>query len=196
MSLGSPLGLRRRTIGMTGPLVSDTFDRPNNATSLGTADTGQTWTSLSGTWGIDTNRAYTSGGTSSDRQVAVESGASDVTVAVDVTALDNPGPGLLFRAVDTNNYWVFIAQTAQGDWRLFKRVAGTYTMVGSLVEAPFAGRWEVVCSGSTITCKVDGVTKITTTDSTHQFATLHGLRTFNVAGEPVDRWDNFQVEAL
>lgn len=176
----------------TGPVVSDSFDRADSGTSMGTADTGQVWTPLAGTWGIDTNRGYSVGSDPADRQVVVESGVSDPTVAVDVPVLDSGGgTGLLFRGVDANNYWIFTSEGTR--WALYKRVTGTHTLVGSFTETPTIGRWEVACSGSSITCKIDSVTKVTATDTTHQTATRHGLRIFRQSATSSSRFDNFTV---
>lgn len=179
---------------VSGPLVSDTFDRADTGTSLGVADTGQTWTPLAGTWGIETNRAYAVGSDPADRQVVVEAGAADVVVAVDVAVLDSGGgTGLLFRGVDASNYWIFTSEGTR--WALYKRVAGTHTLVAALTETPVAGRWEVTCSGSTITCKIDGVTKMTVTDTAHQAATRHGMRIYRLNATTSSRYDNFTVAA-
>lgn len=184
----------------SSPLVSDSFDRADSTTSLGTADSGQTWTALAGTWGIQTNRAYGVGTSPIDKQVVVESGASDVTVSVDVAVFDTDpvsiGPGIVFRAVDASNYLLFCAETA-GRWALYKRVNGNHTEIASMSETPVAGKYEVTCSGSTITCKVGGVTKITATDTTHQTATRHGIRDYkNSTTASANRFDNFKIESL
>lgn len=40
--------------------ITDSFNRANNSSSLGTADSGQTWTNTKGTWGTSSNQASSS----------------------------------------------------------------------------------------------------------------------------------------
>lgn len=175
-----------------GPLVSDTFDRPDSTTSLGTADTGQVWAALDGTWGIETNRAYTPGG-GLDRQAVVESGASDVTVEVTVPVVTT-GAGVVGRSVDGSNYWLWTWEAGVPRMALYKRVGGGHTLVGSysLAALPDGSRLGLRMTGTTVVGLLDGMDVLTVTDSAHQTATRHGMRVYN---SDITRLDNFRVEA-
>lgn len=180
------------------PLVSDTFDRADSTTSLGTADTGQAWTVLTGaTWGVQTNRAYMGGGGDHNPAI-VESGASDVKVSATVYPnTDNPRGGLSFRVVDVSNF--FFLRSYATVWQLNVTEAGTTTTIAQSSVSPVGGQAhavEITCSGSTITCKVDGATIITATSSLFLTATKHGLENANGSFYGATRWDNFKVEAL
>jgi len=82
-------------------LISDAFNRANSG-SLGTTDTGQTWTNLRSTaWAIVSNKA-SNGGTPSNYPVAsVAVGIADATTAVDVSQ----GCGPVGWITDANNWW-------------------------------------------------------------------------------------------
>lgn len=182
----------------SGPLVLDTFDRADSATSLGVAGTGQAWEVLAETWGIQTNKAYSYSPNNNLGFAAIEAGVSDMRVQVDVSGLGTLGDaGLLFRVVDANNFLTFFASPSGGKWHLAKRVAGTWSFFAQLAEAPTNGRYEVICSGSAITCKVDGATKITATDSAHSTATRAGMMgvTDDATRARAVRFDNFEIGA-
>lgn len=192
----SLMAMRRRAmkVATSGPAVSDTFNRADSTTTMGNADTGQPWVPLAGTWGIDANRAYSVDAATDDRQVAVDAANADATVEVDMAVLDAiGGGGLLFRAVDANNYWLFVAEPEIPRWVLYKRVSGTYTLVASFAQAGATGRLLVTASGSAITCKLDGATLMSVTDTAHQTATRHGLRVYRFGSASANRFDNFKV---
>lgn len=96
-------------------VVSDSFDRANNPTSLGTADTGQVWnqiTGISGSFGISSNNAlWTWNSGDGDGRIVLESGVINATIsAVFVNPTSGTqnfatGMGLIFRWVDINNFW-------------------------------------------------------------------------------------------
>lgn len=116
-------------------LVSDAFTRADNASSLGTADSGQVWTAHAGTWGISSNRAVPPAtlGTAS-----VDAGATLVTVQLTgiPAGVGNTDVGLLARFVDTSNY-LFLNVSKTGSVmqaRMFKRVGGTNTGITTLVN--------------------------------------------------------------
>lgn len=81
-----PLGIfaSARRVG-SSVIVYDTFTRADSASSLGTADTGQAWSSVVGTWGITSNRGYpvTASGTGT---AAVDTGLNPATTAMQVSA--------------------------------------------------------------------------------------------------------------
>jgi len=60
-------------------LIADTFSRPDSATHIGMADTGQTWDPVGGSWGIAGGAAYSSTGGGS---VLIDAGAPVGRLAV------------------------------------------------------------------------------------------------------------------
>jgi hypothetical protein len=98
----------------------DLFDRADSTTTLGTADTGQVWQVLAGTWGISAGRAYSAVATANGAAV-IDCGNADgvyiVTLATKGTA-----PRIILRAIDASNY-LFI----DGAGALWKRSAGVNT---------------------------------------------------------------------
>ena len=82
--------------------IQDSFNRTNNASSLGTADTGSVWTNTRGTWGISGNTATTSDAGSTYPLASVVSGKTNNTVSANIT---NGGPGVAFWVTDANSWW-------------------------------------------------------------------------------------------
>lgn len=176
------------------PSVSDTFTRADSATSLGSAETGQVWTALAGTWGISAGRAYCAaveGGGTNRSAVAVDSGASDGTVGVTLAVVASESR-VLFRASDVQNG--FIVQAATDRYILYRREAAVYTALGTYLAAPASGdRVEVVLSGNSIRVRINGVERIAVTSTFNLTATRHGLGMGDGGGAATARFDNFRV---
>src|SRR5690242_148898 len=163
----------------TSVFFADDFTRADTASSMGTTSTGaKLWTSLSGTWGILGNQAYCSAGAAATNSAAVvdalsADGTLSVTLATDGTPANSAG--VVFRATDDNNYWLFTSSNA-----LFKRVSGSFVSMasGSATSAP-GDIFSVVMSGNSILCKKNGTTIAAVTDAFNVTATKHGLRSYN-----------------
>lgn len=172
-------------------IVFDNFDRADNPTSLGVADTGHVW-SGSGTWGIQNNNAKHF--TGSGRQfIYVDSGVSDCAVSVIMADIFNQSARFAFRATDNSNNYHVLANGTQ--YNLSRNEAGVITNIGTIPLAPVDGdRIKVVLSGDTMTVFINDVQKLQVTGQTFNLtATKHGLGTF---GTDTDTFDAFSVEVL
>jgi len=182
--------------GGGGAVVSDSFNRADSTTSLGTADTGQAWTALTGTLGINGNAAYAV--VTSNSVAVIDSGLADGTVQVKLTATATGSvmPRLIFRCTDASNYWMLQARGSTGKYQLYKNVAGAFTQLGTdIAVTPTAGDViQAVLSGSSVTIKVNGVQAATATDAFNSTATKHGIGW----AQPTDttqKFDDFSVSA-
>lgn len=170
-------------------LISDSFNRTNNTTSLGTTDTGQTWVVVSGTWGIISNQAYAPIPTNPSIAY-VDAGISDISVTETITWISNEG--FVFRYTDASNHLlVRISSTGLG---LFKNVTGTSTSIGNYAFTPTTTTYtlKVVAQGSSITVYLDGTQRITATETFNQTSTKVGMREASSSG----RLDDFLVESI
>lgn len=169
------------SIGTT--LASDTFTRANQS-GLGTATTGGSWTHPgTNNWAIASNQATTNSGTGvPEWQPAwLSTGQSDVEVAVDFT-FNNMDAGPIARVTDTDNLlFLDISYNGSGQiaGNLFRRVAGTFTAIGTLfsISSLTDGTVHTAklrCVGSAITAYIDGVLVCSGTDTT-QTGTGAGL---------------------
>ncbi|NRF91517.1 fibronectin type III domain-containing protein [Paenibacillus frigoriresistens] len=175
--------------------VSASFDGSDSTTSLPVAETGQSWTAITGTWGVSSNQAYPATSVA-DSVAVIDSTKSDGEVQV--TFAQNPYAAtnvrLYFRVVDANNL-VMVQSGTGGVYQLFKRVAGTYTQLGSNTTGftPANGDVvKVVLSGSSIAVYINGTQRLTATDAFNSTATKHGIGT-NSSTAP--RFNDFTVKA-
>lgn len=209
MLLGLGLGVPFQT--SKGVLVFDSFNRADNAASMGNADTGQSWQVLSGTWGISSNKAYLASVTSQASTV-VNAGVPGIAMTSDVTlssTLNRAAPGLVVRTIDDSNYLLAtITKASTNDLiEIYKRDLGVFTQLAQLVGAGNVNGTtysvRVTAIGNTISVYRDGVLKLSHTlvgaDAT-KFATptLCGIRVHNSAtgDDGLSRFDNISVEAI
>jgi hypothetical protein len=114
------------------PTVIDTFDRPDDPESLGSAGTGQEWEAVSGTWGIADSAALTSdggGGADENHIAVVPEGSGDGLTEVTMTVVEE-GAGLVFRYLDPENYWSVTANPSAGSWSATRVLDGEPELVG------------------------------------------------------------------
>lgn len=180
----------RRAVVAAGVNITDSFTRADSTTTLGTTDTGQAWTAVSGTWGIGTNRAYKPSG-AGDHAAVVEAAATDVTATVTL-ATAAAFYGLAPRVVDANNLWIVYYNTAS-TMLLTKIVGGAYTVVGNTgtLTTTTGDVFSVVMAGPAFTVRRNGVDMFAATDATHGAATRHGM----YSGVNNAFLDNFSITA-
>ena len=171
-------------------VVSDSFNRADNAV-MGNADTGQAWSNAVGTWGIAGNMAKCT--TPTDISCAVlETGKSNVMVSVN--SVFSGYSGICFRYLNLSNTWmVRLNPTSLG---LFKYDNSTgATSMGTTALTPVNGTTyniKVVANGSRIDVYMDGILRISVTDSLHLTRTMCGLYAFNT----MTVFEDFKVRAL
>jgi len=168
---------------------SDTFNRADSSTSLGSTDVGSLpWIAQAGTWGISSNRAYVATNAGDNQNTAVvDTGFSDGVIQVTVPAAGDGS--ICFRSVDNNNH--FVIGSIGAAVQLYKRTAGSYSGVltsgGSLLAN--GDVVQVILNGDSIQCRINGVVAFNFNDSSFQTATKHGLRTYG--GGPAMQFDDW-----
>ncbi len=194
-----------------GVSTSDTFNRADSTTTLGSTDGGTslTWQYdapvFGGTpsWGIVSNTAYTPGtgaGLARSPVAYVDIGSGDIDLSVTLATAGNQG-GLIFRWSDSANYWFFLNSLIDNVMYLGKRVAGVSTILAGAAGAAGNGvALRVVALGSSITAYSGVTVKATTTDTFNATATKHGLITqnefvSNSGGDVAVRFDSFSIDS-
>lgn len=192
-------------------LVQDGFNRANSATTMGIADTGQTWTPFSGTWGISGNKAYLASATTQAVNT-VDRGIANIRIKCDISlspTANRADTGLMIRGIDDNNYLlVALQKTATADWiTLYKRDVSAFTTLSQITTAGLVNGATytvfIQAVGSDIMVYVNGVLKITYSligaDAT-KFGTPTkcGLRMASAASsdDGNSRFDDFIMEAV
>lgn len=171
-------------------VVSDDFNRADNATTLGTAPTGQTWEVLTpgAIFGITGGKAYrTSAGTTNQAIAVINSGVADGDI--EVTLDTGADSGVCWRATDDSNYFFVASQNGV----IYRRQAGGFNEVAAFVGSAGGGTYRIEMRGNTFTIFKDGAQRATFTDSFQNTATKHGLRVHDTTSA---LFDNFTVTAI
>lgn len=122
-------------------LLTDSFNRADTTAGIGTAETGQVWTNLAGTWGIRSNKAYNVGDTNST-MVGIDINTTQYTFSVDVTGdftvSNDRTPAVIFHHIDTTAY--MFARIYGTRIALTRRIGSVNTEVSTKTIAPVTGQ--------------------------------------------------------
>lgn len=134
-------------VGPDAP-VRDAFDRANG-TGLGRTPTGQTWRTVSGTWGIRNREAVLESQPNLKPSVAVvDTGRSQGWVQVTASVLPT-GTGMVFRYRNPANYWWVDVVPQFGVINVYRQANGIPVKMGTTPLTSFA-------DGSTLTVRLEG----------------------------------------
>lgn len=122
-----PAGARRLLAKLKA--FTDSFTRANNASALG-EDVAR-WTAVSGTWGINTNKGYSTTPASSYPVATFDAITKDVSIKATASG-SGAGYGVSFWVTDSNNWW------------------GAHTQKSSYTAAPYN------CSGPGVANNTNG----------------------------------------
>jgi hypothetical protein len=164
---------------------SDDFNRANST------DLGAGWVEVSGDWSIVSNQLSpgSAGGTIILRAAgAMDSSDHSAQVTIAATAAVSQGVWCRGNSNITNGY---LFRNNGSSWDLFSVVGGSFTVIGTYAVAAVAGDVaKVQAVGSTIKAFVNGVERISVTDTGVTTGTSVGIR-----GESTNalRYDNFSA---
>ncbi|MET9876579.1 hypothetical protein ABZZ36_18420 [Actinacidiphila glaucinigra] len=157
--------------------VSDSFNRANSTTSMGTADSGQAWAPITNTWGIQTNRAYAINTANSITSIQAASDLRDLRVTAAVWTT-----GEVYLLLRMSSAADRIRVGCAFGSRLQLQVISGNSVVRTVVSAftPVQGDTiSVSAQGPFIHCYINGVRALTVYEETNQLLTLVGLQTAN-----------------
>lgn len=126
----------------------DPFERPNQATDLGTMPDGPAWFPDTGTWGISDGRVYLSAPVNGRNQAVVDLGQSDGAVQATLPKVVN-GAGLVFRYRNPFDYWAVVAVPAYATWAVVRIQGGQEKVVANTGLSP-------VADGTTVAVRLTG----------------------------------------
>jgi hypothetical protein len=146
-------------------LLTDHFDRTENATTLGTAVTGQAWSNLAGTFGISNNEAYCA--SDADGAIAMSApvvSTGDFSVHCKIKGSISDGSNtrrlnLIFKGIDGSNF-LYISHVANQltirkvDTDVFTQI-GTTATVATIDNTYYM--YKVVCRNGVISVYVNDV---------------------------------------
>lgn len=176
--------------------VLDSFNRANG--SLGTSDSGQTWSVLTGTVAITSNQATpTSGSPSATAALPYgDHNNGDFSLKIKVTSGSANPAGLLFRVLDNSNRLGCFLGISTSTASIFKTDGGTTTELANTSFTVVNGTTytvRAILTGPVIDMYVDGVFKVTFTltggDET-QYTTANGYTNVGFRGDTASVFDD------
>lgn len=183
-------------------LFSDSFNRTNSATSVGSTDNaygGTTKTySIYGTavYGISNNQLYQVSGSTADYQFAgFDAGVSNVSVQLTFSTVGGTDvPYIIFRATNATNYLMVTFNFHTPAYELYSISNSNFNFIAQSSVAPVNGDVvKVTANGSSITVNVNGTNVISATSTFNQTATIVGICGAKVT---TNRFDDFIVSDL
>ncbi|GLX70984.1 right-handed parallel beta-helix repeat-containing protein [Paenibacillus glycanilyticus] len=144
------------------------------------------WTTVNGTWSVATDgtQVYKQTNTSGEANAyAGDSSWDNYAVQADIklnNQVIDTGSGILARYTDSNNFYM-LRLNLSGKLQLYKRVAGTFTLLGESAENVTVGTsytLKLAVNGSTVKGYLNGVEKISKADTSLSSGKI-GARSFN-----------------
>ncbi len=176
----------------------DSFERPNDAQSLGSIPNGPRWFSDAGTWGVSNGQAYVSGPVDGRNHAVVDLGDQDGLVQVQLNRVVN-GAGLVFRYQSPFDYWAVVAVPTYATWAIVQVVDGEEMVVANTGLSPIADGTVVAVrtEDDVADIALDGRV-VATVDTGPSDATRVGVTAQAIPGidAAATRFDNFAVALL
>lgn len=177
--------------GGVTPVLLDTFDRADDPTELGTADTGESWTVDSGTWGIDGSRAVAEASPRPGYAV-IDGGAADRLTEATLMVVE-PGAGIVFRYEDRRNHWEMTAEPGRGVWVITLVEDGEATVMAEAPGPVGDGTTVTVAQrGAELQVLIEGEESVRVNDPALQGQARSGLVS-PADGSGEARWDRFYI---
>ncbi len=168
--------------------VGDGFVRASNSSSLGASPTGETWSTLSGTWSVSNDTAYGANGVAVLPDADL-SGSVGYEVTYAVADASQNLVGLGFRVQDGQNYWGVEQVPGFHLWALVKVTAGQkqYVATAANPAGPISEGDEVTVRsvGPAVTVMVNGKEVMNASDTALDGATGVGLVSEASTSEPI-----------
>jgi hypothetical protein len=165
---------------------TDDFNRPDS-TNLGN------WTEHGDDWSIKSNQLAPGISTLSFVLYGSALDTSDHYAEIVLSNATATSMGVLARA-DVNGTNFYLWRNNGTSWSLFHNLGGSFTSVGSFVAAPANGDVaRIQCVGSTVKGFVNGIERVSVTDTTITTGAYVGMRS---EASSTMRYDNFAASDI
>lgn len=131
---------------------ADDFNRVPSATTPNSTQYGTDYTVRSNTWGISNGQLYTINSTASSQLTFPGAVNFDMTCTIST----NQSAGLMFRWVDTNNFWLYHKDYSNVRFLGYIRNAGTFVSLVNLGTSSTSNVLRVIAKDGLIYFYVDG----------------------------------------
>lgn len=166
-------------------LASDSFNRPDSTTSMGSTDGPGSlgsipWVMQSGTGGITNNKAYGVGGSDI---ATLNLGTGDVDLSVQIITFQG---GFMFRCTNPSNNWYCYNSTAAGNPTIIGTfIGGTFNNQAMINGAAVGDVLRIIANGSSLEFYRNSNLIYNTTNSFNATTPNHGLW---MLGGTFDNW--------
>lgn len=161
---------------------SDDFNRPDST------DLGPNWTEHDDNWSIDTNQLRPGSSTTGVALYGSPMDTTDHYSEIVISVVGGTSMGVVARS-DSNSLNFYVMRANGSNWTIFSNVGGTFTSLGSYTASVTDGDVaRIQCVGSTIKGFINGVERISVTDTSITSGLYAGVRG-DVTN--VGRYDNF-----
>lgn len=184
---------------------ADTFTDTNGTLlDAHTPDVGGAWSFINGVGilHIQSNKAAYQGGTQWVGATVNSSFANAaISAEIDVPAGSSYAYAIVFRYVDSINYWVLNIERSGGgtpQMAAYKIVAGSATALDTELLGAVSGTTvtaAVALNGDAITGYLNGVAQVSGSDSFQNTATRHGIGLFAGGLDTLGKFDNFAIDS-
>ena len=158
----------------------DSFNRVDDTTGLGTADSGHVWGAETGTMGIGTNRAYNTTASGGNSIATLDPGLQNFEFTAQIETLGGSNCFIVFNVQNSSNFWRFGWDGAQAKFQ--KIVGGSFALNNTPIVTVAAGdRLTVRREGPYITYFLNGRPIDTYKDATYAQFTKLGLQSTGTA---------------
>jgi hypothetical protein len=152
----------------------DSFNRADDATGLGTSDSGLAWTNATGQMGIGTNRAYNATAAGGNSIATIDPGLQNFEFSVVIETMGTTGM-VVWNLLNSTNFWRFGYNSSAAKFQ--KIVGGSATLDKTLLLTISSGdRLMVRRQGKYITIFHNGRPIDTYYDATHSQYTKLGVQ--------------------
>ncbi|MNS19092.1 hypothetical protein D3C71_868110 [compost metagenome] len=153
------LGFKPSTNRLAGEtIISDSFNRANSVSTVGTADTGQPWVPSSGsTWGISGGQIYCSSDVNVD-SITMETSMRNYQISARLSSYSNKRyMNLIFHYYNDTTY--LLARVLNGNAEIYKLESGASILASAPVPVVDGQPYTLTvrCYGTNIVVNVDGV---------------------------------------
>lgn len=168
-------------------VAGDTFTRAD-ASGLGTAPSGQTWSALTATFNIDSGKVRAAAATNT--RATLDAGISDYEISLDIDMVAGaPQAWIMFRYAGSSSYLRF---GLNGNSAALQTVNPTVSTIVTQTVTVGSHRLRARCVGDQITIWIDDIEWTTVTESLGETSTIIGLQ----ANSDLVTMDNLLVERI
>lgn len=182
-------------------IIRDNFTSPNNTSNINRTsypinNLPTNWGSGVGSWITKDNHLEPASTFADGDYQTRDIGVSNYTYTSYVVGFFQSSPGLVFRFVDANNFWLFQCEYGNNQAVVYEKLAGTFFIRATIPMAMTYGTTNVISitvSGNFIRAELAGTTPVFVESSNDVSSTIIGVRIGGAALSTPAQFDNLSI---